>query len=38
VIIVGIFVAHETQVRNCLVVASLVDGERRRKQPLIDGL
>ena len=38
VIVVRIFVAHETQVRNRLVVLPAVDGERRRVESLVDRL
>ena len=38
VVVVGILVAHQAQVRDRLVVVAAVDGERRRVQPLVDGL
>ena len=38
VIVVGIFVAHEAQVHDRLIVLAAVDGERRRVEPFFDGL
>ena len=38
VVVVGILVAHEAQVRERLVVRAAVDRERRRVEPLVDGL
>ena len=38
VIVVGVLVAHQTEVRQGLVVPAAVDRERRREQPLVDGL
>jgi len=34
----GILVAHEAQMRDRLVVLSAIDSERRREQPLVNGL
>ena len=38
VVVVGVFVAHEAQMCDRLVVLSAVDGERRRVQAFVDGL
>src|SRR5262245_51677716 len=36
-VVVGDFVADQMQLRNGLVVAPAVDGDRRGEQPLLDG-
>ena len=38
VVVVGILVAHQAQVRDRLIVLPAVDGERRGIEPFVDGL
>ena len=38
VVVVGVFVANQAQMRDRLVVLAAVDRERRGVEPLVDGL